>query len=1056
VTVAGRGGGKKDVDAIALAGSVAAKAVYDALEGGKAEEKKDLATKDSPAPVVKDVPRRLEPLPRREDDDLVDAMDDLPPVADDLPPSSSSPSSRQLTTPPGRRLLGGRTGGFTAGGSGYRGRPLGRPFEHGQWQPQAPGERDYKSSDDFRQVLDTIPKNERASVLFKFRQRRMVGSGKVMFRPIMEWNAVGDPAEWQARIRSELAQRGPGLYEGIPHTTEGRPIPDETHWMVEIKEEEAREAGWLPDEEKEKPVNMPVVTAPQQPSNASAADAGADDDDMEKLAKREKARIDYLKNQLECTKIENQLAAEREGGKKAPVQETVSMPKDVLTEQAAQRLVDAEKARLAAEHKAEMAKIEAERKAEVARLEADREKAEARLKSDIEAERRKAEDQLKDLKNEMARKETEHANKLADLQRGLEKQFEDKFKGLEKTLKDQEKDRERDKHPERKPEETAVAVATALSQAFSPILTPIMNALATKMTTPPPAPVVPAPPDPTKQIAEIGKIFQPFLERLANPPAPPPPPPAQPAPDPMAIVEKTMGLVKEVLPKQERAPRAEELAEAVARAVESRLPQQPQQPQQDPFQLADKVMNYAKGLAELNGGRGGDSGERDEPMDPLEVAEKTFDRLKKFGVPITIGTPQAAPAVEPPKPNLVGEIFAGVKETLPAFGDAVAKYMNSRQPQVDPNLLREFQIAQLKKKTEMRRKPAPGAPRQPQQQRPGAQRPVVPQQQFGPQPQPAPQPQPTAVVPPQPRPVVHQQPAQPQPAPRPAQAPAAPATNNRFVPPGAGGTEPYNIPTVMIHPLRPSMAKPTPPVESVPQRAAVAPQASQKPVEHIPAAAPGQAPTNGQAAGPAARIPAQMIPQRPQQRAPQAPSGFRPSQRPFTPPQRPQAVRPTAPTAPAAPAAPAPAVAPIAPAPQQAVARPQQPAPQPVAQSPVAPAQGEIAAEDLDAEGMPTMQVWAELATYACAAIDKNEDTDLAALYLLERFPKASALVRNVVETMNVEALDALLVNYSHNAGPHAEVLGNLASKIRNQGKDWTLRLVSSLKGSSVGTEAAG
>jgi hypothetical protein len=288
------------------------------------------------------------------------------------------------------------------------------------------------------------------------------------------------------------------------------------------------------------------------------------------------------------------------------------------------------------------------------------------------------------------------------------------------------------------------------------------------------------------------------------------------------------------------------------------------------------------------------------------------------------------------------------------------------------------------------------------------------------------------MAPQQPRPVAQAQP----------QVPAQPP-QNRFMPPQATGSAPYNLPTEVIMRPQPATSAHSVPVDTIPKRAPIAPQTSQKPIDHIPTAPVGQAP--GGAPAPAARIPAQPVPQRPAAQRQQAPrQPLMPQARqPLTPPTRPMGAPKTMIQSPA-------------PTPQQVVQQlpqpPAQPVPQQVPQQPQqAPAAPQEVAEELDANGIPTMKVWGELASYAVAAIDRNEDTDVAALHLIETFPTAANLVRNVIDSMGVDGLDTLLTKYAHDAGPYAEAIGGLASRIRNQGKDWATRLAASLKGSSVG-----
>ena len=126
--------------------------------------------------------------------------------------------------------------------------------------------------------------------------------------------------------------------------------------------------------------------------------------------------------------------------------------------------------------------------------------------------------------------------------------------------------------------------------------------------------------------------------------------------------------------------------------------------------------------------------------------------------------------------------------------------------------------------------------------------------------------------------------------------------------------------------------------------------------------------------------------------------------------------------------------------PQQSVTPPQQVAPTKPVQR---------VAETLDENGLPTLKSWGELSAYASAAIAKGEDPPVAALHLLEQYPVAAKLVMNVASEMGgVDAIDTMLTNYAAEAGPYADVIGDLASKVRNEGKGWAGHLILALRGS--------
>jgi hypothetical protein len=1133
-------------DPIALAGSVAARAAYGGAPGSEPRRE----------PPPHSPVREAKPLPGPSM--ALDPMDEFRASRDE----SRGPGGSDIFS--GRRDIsktaGGAHGkshvrvnrepGFTAYGDGDS-------VEEGDSEDNEETEEaeivgDAEVTANIRDAMETIPKKQRATMFYKFRQRKPAPNGRTLLRPVGEFSysgSKGDAEEAQAEVCDELAKFGPGTYIGSPYTMDGKPVKNGTHWKVTITEEEARTVGWRPDGEEERQTAMsPTHQAvqPAEPAKPAALNGTvlADENDIVKEAAREEARIRLLTHKLQTTDLENQLEQKRQQGKK-PEQQAAAPAQNAMNEDSMRKLLEAERARIAAEHRAELAQAEADRRAEIARLEAEREKEVIRLKSESAEERRKAEESLKDLKGELSRKEAEHAAKLADLQRSLEGKFGNEMAQLqaslqrerdkereererekrerekeearkeaerakekereekekerlererekeearkeaerakEKEREEKEKERERAERdrerkerealmraPERKPEDTAVAIATALG----PILAPLMTALGAKLTQAPPTP--PPPPDPTAQMAAMATALQPILSPLIERATKQP---EQPAVDPMALAQQTMNMVKDtmtaLIPKEKPAS-PKEIAESVAAAVAAKLPAQAGQ--LDGFSMADKILGFSQRINDMNKQQNGDDDDDDDDdtpalpppppvsYDPLEVTDKTLDRLKRFGVNVQIGNPAPQPvmaaAAPEEKTGMIREVFAGLKEAAPAFGDAVAKYMNARQPQYDPALIKKFQIEQMKQSQANKQKPAPGAQkaRPPQHAapppaalQPRVQQPQQVQQPMPQQVQPA-QPQVQRFVPPQTQPVAMRPrgvPQGPQMAPqgqpkpvqaqgqqRPAQAqqpmPQQAAPQNRFVQParpqapqqnrfmvpqpqpqfarapqGAVNPNPYGLPA---EPLRQQVfMKPAPfPTEPVPQRV---PQKIQKAevVEHIP--------TMIQAVDAQGR-PVQRPMQRPQQRAAQPMQ-----QRPMQPQQMQPQVAPSP-------------KAEIVPEMVPTIAQPQQP---------------QEAKEELDGDGLPTYKSWGDLCAYATSAIEKNSDPEAAALHLLENYPKAADLVTNVVASVGINGLDGLLTDYAMNAGAYAGVIGELASRIRNEpGRGWAGRLVTYLKGGTV------
>ena len=118
-------------------------------------------------------------------------------------------------------------------------------------------------------------------------------------------------------------------------------------------------------------------------------------------------------------------------------------------------------------------------------------------------------------------------------------------------------------------------------------------------------------------------------------------------------------------------------------------------------------------------------------------------------------------------------------------------------------------------------------------------------------------------------------------------------------------------------------------------------------------------------------------------------------------------------------------------------------------QAPAQPVQDGMS-EQLSQDGNPTQKSWGELAGYLCGAINRLDDPDVAALALLERFPKSTAMVQTIGSTGGVDGLDVSLTTLAGSAGPYAGVVGELASKIRSEpGKGWATRLIATLSGST-------
>lgn len=838
------------------------------------------------------------------------------------------------------------------------------------------------------QVSKNLSDSERVYAKWKFKAKRPTKTGATLYAQIGDFLQVGD--DWKQRIIESIAKtKGPGEYEGYCHTHDGKPIPEEAPWHLEISEEEAASAGWNPNAQEDNVVSQSLaLTGSVASTGASGQPAPTKPEDIleeELAAKREKARIELLKHRVEATKIEKELQK---------VQNSDGPPdeKKGMSDEAVKRVIEAEKATAEANHKARLAEIEANNKAERLRLETEHAKAIAGMKSDMDTDRRKAEDALRALadahKTQMSSIEQAFENKMKELSNKFEatkrettiddiqRTFSDKLSKTEERLAEAVKkiaeEKVRPEEHKARPEEYAAAISNAfapLLNGIGGILGPIATALIAKANQPPPEP--PKAPDPIKQFEAMAGAIEKMIPKQAE----------QPRVDPMEQVTRTLDLVKTVIPQQPPPPAAADIATAVANALAPHMPKRRDERERDPLEFAGQVMSMAQQFSSMRGSQV----EHASRPDVLEQIADAKEKLESIGIPVHIGGGVFEKDEEPAQQNMVRDIFDGVKDIMPAVGETVAKYVNSKKPDFDPELIREFQLEQLKKRqATMRRRqqagmrPAPVQGQQapqplPQQQRPQAVQPRPQQRALPPQ---APQQRQQAPVPqqrqqtpaPQQRAPQPQQPAQhaaqlqtgaPQQqrqaqAQTQAQAAQQPRPQNRFVP-KTYEQEEYGLPTVVI-PRRPQVKSPEGPKEPVPQRAA-APKPPEV-VDHIPVRVSGDS--------------------------------------------------------------------------QQA----------------------QEFVEELDAKGMPTNRTWGELSNYAVTAMGRGDDPESVAITFLEKFPKAAELVMKIGST-GIDNLDSILTSLATEAGPYATTVGQLASAIRSDpGRPWATRLIQTLTGSTIAEPA--
>jgi hypothetical protein len=900
------------------------------------------------------------------------------------------------------------------------------------------------------QVSKELAEGERVRAKWRFKAKRPSKTGATLYAQIGEFPQIGD--DWKTRIITEIGKnKGPGEYEGTLFTYDGKQIPDEPPWHLEISESEALDHGWSKTAQEEAPV---TTAQPMMALTGSTHQVTTQQDVLEEelAAKREKARIELLKNRVEATKIEKELSRIQNDDPRGSKEDAPAMSKDHLDQ-----LLIAERARLEAEHKAKIVEAEARHGTEIARAEADREKAINSLRSDMIEERRKAEDAAKAIKNDSERKDDQHKAALSSMQQS----FDAKLNALaEKLTKGDREDAQKSaleniqrafddklnkiaeqvttkKEQPIRPEEYAAAIAGALSPLLSglgAVVAPLATAFVAKMTQEPPKG-----PDPFKQMEALGSIVEKLVPKQVE----------TKQPDQMELMTRTIELVKTAMPQQAPPASPTEVANAVASAIESKFPRRREEPHQDPFQFTAQVMGMAKQFADMTT-RPVEHTES-HSADPFEAMAETKRKFEDLGIPVQIGH-GIFEEKEPPQKNAMQDVFAGIKDVLPVVGEVVGKYVAGKQPEYDPELLRQFQVEQLKKKSQAQGKQTPQRQRQRQRPLPSG------QQQFQPQAQAQQSPQGQAQ---QATPQAQRQ-LQPQRQPQPGvqrfqQPPVQPATPQTPRTPQPAQQQVAPQPTQQAaQPQSPQPQRPAP--QQTPKPAALATASFAQRVAAAAAAAQGKAPP---VAPQPQKAPTAQPPTREQA---QDPSRFVPLQKALHKdlpngipvmdlPQKPNI------SSKMAKSEPVPVLIPqrhTSPTKQTSQHHQVVHIPTEIVQSEHKNAANEPFIEEVDEEGQPTLRTWGELSKFACVSIERREDPNAAAATLLERFPKAAENVLKFGGQFGIDGLDAALTGLAGNAGPYASVVGDLASKIRfDAGRTWATGLIRALSGASLSDPTA-
>jgi hypothetical protein len=874
-------------------------------------------------------------------------------------------------------------------------------------------------------VMANIPEHERAKIRFQFFYKKVGSQGPKIAAG--DYPAAGD--DWTNKIKAELAKnKGPGSYEGRPKFASGTAVKTDP-WVFDIDEGFALDSGWSADKVEE--VRLIGAPVPAVEKVVIKVPEGPVKEDRVALAKE---NLEILKLEVESAKIKNDLAGVV--AKNTPASESVKSVTPATDPDITKRLLDAERARLDAEHEAALAKIEAAREATFLKGKNEHEKAMAALENEraadkrrseeamaaekrraeeaLAAEKRRSDDAIAALRTDITRKEDASRTEIGEVKRQL-----DRFSQTLENKKDEKTD--------------YAALGAAIAAAFAPI-TPIASAFAKKMLqdpppppAPPPAPDVagmfsamaqamksmqppppaapPTPPDPTKMLEKSLDIV---MTRFPVPAAPAPPPPPV---DQMALVERVMSMVKTLQPPP---------AAAAAAPI-------------DPMTFTKQVMEIAQGYASMAGGGNHDRDDDRAPTgDAFDTMLEAKGKLEKLGVVVQVGN--TPPATVEEKKGWVRDLFDGAKEAIPSLGEAVAKsgYFQNKSAEAQAKLaLEQIEIRKnedLKKQREIQRRRQQfyqNQNRQQQPQRPQPQYRQVQQPQQAPQqmpqqvaPQQRPQPRQVAPAPQVPAQVAKPRPAQvqvPQQSPAPQQAPQKPQAPTNF-----------GIPTGIYTP--PPTMPPAPyPVATIPRRAP--PQKSAVPVEHF------------------ARVP-QQIQQRPAQQnqppaqlpAPQAQPAQQGQQ--LTPQQA--AAQKAAMEKRARFAQGVQALSgkpPVVQAPAQTAA-PQR-APQPQQQAPTAP-QGPKVLEELAADNSPTDKTWGSICSTVIPVIGK-QDPQLVARHLLASYPHSISMLIGAVGK-SVEFLQAGLFSMAGKAGQYGPVVTDLATRIgTEQAKPWASQLLVAL-----------
>jgi len=646
-----------------------------------------------------------------------------------------------------------------------------------------------------RSVRDHLSKsltdNERVKAKFKFRQKRPGRNGSQLYAAVGDFQAVGE--NWKERIAYEVAKsRGPGEYEGIAHTHDGKLIPGEEPWALEITEEEASLAGWVPQTHTQEETNVPIALSGSVAASPSTPTASTVLDE-EMKARKEKANIEYLKARCESAKLEKDLARIQSDGAQDGSLGASTTEKPGMSEDTLKKIIDAEKGRVEAENKVLLAEAEARRISLAA--EADRKQTAevARVKSEAAEDRRKSDELLRGLREELTKREETSRTAVIDLQRSFESKLDKLVAEQVSDRREAERDRaaalaatqaaaatERPKaEKQARPEDYANAIAAVLAPlatGLSAIAGPVVTALMAKMSE------TPQQPDQMKQMTGMADIISKLMPKQE-----------QPKQDAMEMTARTLELVRTALPPPIRP---EDIAAAVTAAMGG--PRRDEDRPQSQMAFTADLLQMVRQVNEISGPRApAVVAEPEERPDVFEQMIETKERFERLGIPVSIGqNGEFGRPPEPPKSSVVREVIEGVRDALPAVGAVLAQYNSARQPQVDPELLKAFQLDQMKKRQAAaqarqgrKHQAQPGQqPRQPQRPLPPDQTPVV-QRQPQPRPQ-QPRPQQPATTPAEAAAInqragIERQNASAG-APRPANgAPQTPATTqtNRFVPP---------------------------------------------------------------------------------------------------------------------------------------------------------------------------------------------------------------------------------------------------------------------------------